>query len=125
MKRLFIAALAASSLALSSCAGFGALMGAGGVTSPAAVAGHTTADEEAMRTAELLYKGWRTAVEVGVDAGLIKGERATRVADIDNRLFAALKAVRAAYRSFNATDFHSALQNLNDAAQEGQAAIKG
>jgi hypothetical protein len=100
-------------------------MGAGGVTSPAAVAGHTTADEEAMRTAELLYKGWRTAVEVGVDAGLIKGERATRVADIDNRLFAALKAVRAAYRSFNATDFHSALQNLNDAAQEGQAAIKG
>jgi uncharacterized protein YceK len=123
MKRaLILVPLAA--LSLSGCGPMLSAMG-GGVPAPATLAGHTTADEQAMKSAELIYKTWRTAAEIGVDAGVIKGERAAKVAEIDNRLYAALKSARAAYRAFNSTDLTKAIENLNDVADEAQSAVKG
>jgi len=77
--------------------------------SPSAVASKTTLDEQAALSVELAYKAARTAVEVAVDAKLIKGDRAKQFADLDNKAYAAVKAVRAAYNAGNATDYQTGL----------------
>jgi chemotaxis regulatin CheY-phosphate phosphatase CheZ len=120
MKKLLIPVLA---LSLSGCAGLGGLMSA--PPAPSAIAGHTVADEQVMKSAELLYKTWRTAAELGVDAGVIKGDRAAKIADLDNRFYAVLKTARAAYRAFNSTDLLRAIESLNEVADEAQSITKG
>ena len=106
MKRLILAACAA--LALTGCTTL-----TSAPTSPADVAETTVLDERAATAAELAYKAARLAGEMAVDAGLIEGERATQVAALDNKAFAALGRVRTAYRAGNAASYTAALEEFN------------
>jgi hypothetical protein len=89
-----------------------------GVPPPATVADKTVLDEQGILACELAYKAARIAVETGVDAGLIKGQAATRFASLDNRAYAALGVARAAYRTGNAASYAEALR-------QAQTAISG
>ena len=125
MKRIILLALP---LALAACTAGQAINSAGtvaattadavGVTPPSDFADKTTLDEQGMLACENFYKAARIAVETGVDAGLIKGETAAKVAVLDNQAYAALGAVRSAYRAGNAQSYKNALR-------EAQAVIGG
>lgn len=93
--------------------------------SPAAVANETALDERAAIGAELAYEAFRTAAELAVDAGLLRGETASRVAALDNRAYQALAVARAAYDAGNAETYASALGNANSAVAEALALLKG
>ncbi|WP_257554156.1 hypothetical protein [Sphingobium sp. CFD-2] len=95
-------------LALSACGGITNAVN-GIPASPTTVANSTTLDEQGVLAAELAYKAARVAVETGVDAGLIKGPTAAKVAQLDRRAFAALGVVRKAYAAGNAASYASAL----------------
>jgi hypothetical protein len=119
MKRLIFAALiAATPLTLTAC-DFGALQ------SPGSVANRTVLDEQIGSAVELAYKAARTAMETAVDAGLIKGALATKVALADNKAFAATQAVQRAYRAGNASNYAVAATQAQAAIGEFLAAIKG
>jgi hypothetical protein len=94
-------------------------------TAPSSYADQTKVDEQGAVTAELAYKSWRLAVETGVNAGLIKGQLASSVAGLDNRLYSALQAVEAAYAGGNAADINTAVASFNTALTTGYAAIGG
>lgn len=114
MKRMIFAACAA--LALGGC---GALQGLGGIPSaPVAVADQTVLDEQGALAVELAYKAARLAVETAVDAGLIKGERATKLAELDNKAYAAVLTARRAYRAGNATSYGAALAEARIAVSD-------
>jgi hypothetical protein len=85
-------------------------------TSPGQVANSTKLDEQAAVTAHLAYKSWRLAVETSVNAGLIKGQLAAHVAQLDNQLYSALQAVDAAYASGNATNYARSSRGFNTAS---------
>lgn len=112
--------LFAPALALASCNGMGTVP-----TSPGQVAQHTTADKQAMLRAEQAYKLARTIGELGVDAGVIRGETATRIAAIDQRLYQALQAARTAYRGFNSTDLLTAANEVSSLADQIQTIVQG
>lgn len=76
---------------------------------PGAMADKTVLDEQGALAAELAYKAARVAIETGVDAGLIRGATAARVAALDAKAYAALAVVRQAYRAGNATSYAGAL----------------
>lgn len=94
-------------------------------TGPGTIANSTKLDEQAAVTAQLAYKSWRIAVETGINAGLIKGQLATKIAGLDNQLYSALQAVDAAYASGNASSYASAIGNFNTALTVGYTAIGG
>lgn len=118
MKRLLI--LAPVALALASCNGMTDIP-----TAPGQIAQHTAADEQAMLRAEQAYKLSRTIGELGVDAGLIRGETATRLAALDQRLYQALLAARTAYRGFNSSDLLAAANEVSSLADQIQAIVQG
>ena len=103
-----------------------ALMACGGVTgvinsipaSPAAVADSTVLDEQGALAAELAYKAARVAVETAVDAGLIRGPAAAKIAKLDRQAFAALGVVRKAYAAGNAASYASALTAARSAISD-------
>lgn len=76
---------------------------------PGEVANQTVLDEQAASSVELAYKAARIACEVAVDAGVIRGERATQFRDLNRRAYAAVLAVRTAYRAGNASGYASAI----------------
>lgn len=117
MKRLLIP-IAALSLALTGCAGL--------LTppAPAVVANQAVLDEQGAIGVELAYKAARMAVEVAVDAGLLKGDRASKAAQLDNQAFAAVTGVRAAYRAGNASSYGVALAESRAAVTAMLAAVK-
>jgi hypothetical protein len=117
MKRLLPLGLAV--LMLSGCATLGAIP-----TSPGAVASATVLDEKAAIGFELAYQGAALAATTAIKAGFIKGPAATRVALIDNKAYAAVKAVRTAYDSSNATDYATAATKAQAALAELLDAIK-
>ena len=80
-----------------------------GVTAPGVLADRTVLDEQAITGVELAYKAARLTIETGVDAGLIKGETATRIAALDNQAFLALGIARGAYRTGNAASYKAAV----------------
>jgi hypothetical protein len=82
---------------------------------PVEVADRVGLDEQGALSAELAYKAARTAVELGVDAGVIRGERATQIAALDRKAYSALTAVRAAYRAGNAASYSAALTEARTA----------
>lgn len=84
-------------------------------SAPVEGADQTVLDEQAMLAAEVAYKAARLAVEAGVDAGLVHGERATRLAAADRAAYAALGQLRAAYRAGNASSYASALSEAQGA----------
>ena len=92
---------------------------------PVTYADQTKIDEQFGVTAELAYKSWRLAVETGVSSGLIKGQVAAHVAQLDNQLYAALTAVEHAYAAGNSTEIKTAVANFNTALTVGYSAIGG
>lgn len=122
MRKLLLAAVLACAPALAGCS----TMGLPSVpTAPAQVAERTVLDEQVGAGVELAYKAFRTALEVATDAGIIRGARATQVAALDNRAFAAVQAVRAAYRAGNATGYANAAIEARAAITAALAAVKG
>lgn len=119
MKAFLLAPMLA--LSLSACAGLGALMSP---PPPATVANQTILDEQGAMSVELAYKAARTAMEVAVDAGLLNGEKATTAAAIDNRAYAAVTGVRAAYRAGNAASYQSALGEARTLVSEMLTAVR-
>lgn len=118
MRKLILAA----AFALSACSG------TGGLTIPAApivVADQTTLDERGAIAAEVAYKAFRSAAEFATDAGMIRGQAASRVAHLDNIAFAAVGAARAAYRAGNAESYEAAVKTALAAVGKAMAAIKG
>jgi len=119
MKKLLFAFMLLFALPLSACAT------APVPASPSAISNLTKVDEQAAVTAQLAYKSWRLAVETGVNAGLIKGQLAGHVAQLDNQLYSALQAVDAAYKAGNADNFATAVASFNTALNVGYSAIHG
>lgn len=76
---------------------------------PGAVADKTILDEQGALAAELAYKAALIALETGVDAGVIRGATAARIAALDAKAYAALGVVRRAYEAGNATSYAAAL----------------
>lgn len=119
MRKLFLAAVLP--LTLAGC-GLGTI--AGNVpASPGAVASQTMLDEQGALGVELAYKALRTALEVAVDAGVLKGANATKAAALDNRAYAAVQAARAAYRAGNAASYAQAVTDARAAISAALAAI--
>ena len=123
MKRFFL--IAACALSVSACAlsvsACATVPGAG--VQPSAYADQTKADEQSAQTAELAYKSWRVAVTAGAQAGLIKGQTATDIAAIDNKLYAALTIVESAYAGGNSTTIAGAVNQFNTALTQANALI--
>jgi hypothetical protein len=120
MKKILLLVLCLFAVPLAACAELASVP-----TSPSSVTNTTKLDEQAALTAQLAYKSWRIAVETGVNAGLIKGQLATHVAQLDNQLYSALQAVDAAYSAGNAASFATAIGNFNTALTVGYTAIGG
>lgn len=118
-KLTFLAALALA-VPLAACDP-GSIGSAGSVPTPASVAQHTTADEQAMLRAEQAYKLARTLSGLAVDTGLAKGGNLVRLQTLDNRLYAALTTARAAYRAFNSDSLLAAANNVADLAEQVRA----
>lgn len=118
MKRYLVAFAA---LSLASCG----VVGTGVLPTPVEYANRTAADEQAAVAVENGYKAFRLALELGVDAGVIKGERARVAAAADQRAYAALLAFRQAYRTANAADLLAAGRSANLAIAQAIAAVKG
>lgn len=119
MKMRSILLLSAACLTLTLPACVGTVLPA----SPSAVCDRTTMDESGGQLVELGYRLFRTAGEIGVDAGKIKGPVATRVAKADNRIFAATQAVQSAYAACNAVDYAEAIAKAKAALSSGNDAL--
>jgi hypothetical protein len=118
---LKFAACAALALSLPGCAGLGALMTGG----PVSAANQTVLDEQAAISLELAYKAARTALEIAVDSGFLKGDNAAKAAALDNQAFAAVTGVRAAYKAGNASNYGVAMAEARAAVTAMLAAVKG
>ncbi|MES2902842.1 MAG: hypothetical protein V4696_01530 [Pseudomonadota bacterium] len=94
-------------------------------TAPVEVANRTAADEQIAIGVESGYKAFRLAIELGVDTGVIKGERASRAASADKRAYAALLVLRQAYATANAADFLTAARAANAAVSDAITVAKG
>jgi hypothetical protein len=95
------------------------------IPTPAAFAQRSAADEQIAVGIELGYKAFRTALELGVDTGVIKGARATTAAAADRRAYAAVLTARQAYQTANAADFIAAARKANETIALAIAAVKG
>lgn len=93
--------------------------GSATVGSPADIAAKTIVDEKLAIGAEESYKTFRLAVELGVQAGVVHGQLATKMRETDSQLFSALGLIRNAYSIGNATDFQSAVSAFNAALING------
>lgn len=115
-----LAAACLSALPLAACD----TLPAGGIpTSPSAVCSKTIVDEQAAVGAEVAYKTFRLAAELGVNTGAIKGATATKVAELDNRLYLYLQTAEHAYETCNSADLGAALVSFNSTLSAANAAI--
>lgn len=118
MRRFLIAICLAASLPL-----------AGGCatipTGTAQLADQTKVDEQLAIGANLGYKAFRLAVETGVQSGFIKGTLATKVADVDSRLFGLIQTIDSAYKSGNSQSLAGAVAAFNTTLAQGNALITG
>lgn len=99
-------------LAVASC-------GPATVPPPATVSDATTLDERAAIAVELAYQA---GAQLALTTGAAKTER---VKAADRRAFAAVKAVRAAYRAGNASTYPAAAIAAHEAVAALLLAIKG
>lgn len=133
MKKLILITLGA--LALSACTALGlasTAISAGataadvaGVPPPATYCDKTKLDERVGISVELAYQAFRTAVELGVDAHIVKGALAVKLAALDNTAFAATVATQNAYKTCNAASYRAAADNATAAIKQALALLKG
>lgn len=117
MRGLLLAICLATCVPISGCATI--------PTSPSDVASQTKIDEQVAVGADLAYKGFRLAVETGVSSGIIKGQLAAKLADVDNRLFSAYTLVADAYATANSQSLAQAIGKFNDILAEGNGLLAG
>lgn len=112
MKQLILAvALACSAPLVTSCA-----------TVPVGAVQNVQQELNAtMATVERVYKLSRTIGELGVDAGVIRGATATRLAALDNSLYAGLLRARSAYQAGNLALLIAEKSNLETLADQVNA----
>lgn len=105
MKRLCMSIFVPLLFTLSACGGSSAFVRSSSAVpaslGPVPILQRTTADERALLATELAYKVGRTAVETAVDAGLVKGPLAARIATADREAYRLLRLARAAYDTGN------------------------
>lgn len=106
MMRLLLPLFAA--VLLSGCAGLGGFV-SGLPASPGEVADQTTLDERGAIAVEIAYQAAARAAEALTDAGLIEGADAVRVAELDQKAFAAVQTARRAYAAGNAASYAEAI----------------
>lgn len=133
MKKLILAALA--SLALSACTAMGVASTAvsaaataadlASVPAPVTYCDKTKMDERTGIAVELAYQAWRTALELGVDVGMVKGQLAVRLAALDNQAYNATLTVQAAYRTCNAASYRAAADQATATIKQALALLKG
>lgn len=100
--RCFAAGLFA--LALVGCTTIGA-PAVGLPSAPVELADQTVLDEQAALSVELAYQAAGIAIRAATAAGVVRGETATRIAELDQRAYRAVLAVRAAYDAGNAQSY--------------------
>ena len=105
MRKLLI--LVSLALALPGCATLGGML----PPSPAAVSDRTVLDEQAALSVELAYQAAGIAIRAATATGVVRGETATRIAELDSRAYRAVLAVRAAYDAGNAQSYGVAAEN--------------
>jgi hypothetical protein len=126
MRKLILAVVALFALPLAACDTLlsTAAPVAGVPSSPVVVADKTVLDEKVGIAVETAYKAWRVAVELGIDAGFVKGAFATKLAAIDNRAYTATLAVQAAYKAGNSAGYIAAAREANAAIRLGVEALR-
>lgn len=96
-----------------------------GTAPPSVYANKTILDEKVGIAVELAYKAWRVAFELGLDSGVIHGAKATALAAIDNKAYAATIATQSAYRASNATSYRAAADQAIALVRQALAVLKG
>lgn len=95
------------------------------IPAPVSFANRTAADEQIATGIELGYQGFARALELGVDTGVIKGERATRARAAHRAAYQGVLIVREAYKTANAEDFLNAARSANSTIAKAIALVKG
>lgn len=93
-------------------------------TSPSQVADSTILDEKGAIAIETAYKAFRTAVEILVDSGQLKGENAAKVAVLNAKINSAVIRVEQAYRAANSTSYNAAILEAKSLIEEGIALVR-
>lgn len=96
-----------------------------GIPVPVEYAQRTAVDEQVAVGIENAYKAFRLAVEVGVDSGVIKGERAAALQRADRCAYSAVLIFRQAYKTANSSDLLAAARSANIAIEQAVASYSG
>ncbi len=120
MKRLMILAAAL----LAACTP-GQVSTAVGIPTPIEYAERTAVDEQVGVGIENGYKAFRTAMELAVDTGFLKGERAATVQRANRCAYAAVNVYRQAYLTANKADLLAAARSANIAIEQATASFTG
>jgi hypothetical protein len=96
-----------------------------GIPTPVEYAQRTAVDEQVAVGIENAYKAFRQAVELGVDTGMITGQRATAIRQANNCAYRAVLVFRQAYKTANAADLLAAARSANIAIEQALASFKG
>ena len=97
----------------------------GGLPAPGTVADRSVLDERLALSAELAYQAAATALLTANRAGIISASARPRLKAADERAYAAVLAVRAAYRAGNSYSYAEAATRAQDAVAAFLTAIKG
>jgi hypothetical protein len=121
MKRFFTALAA---FALVSCT-TADVSRAVGIPVPVEYAQRTAVDEQVGVGIENAYKGFRTALEVGVDSGFLTGSRASAARLANQCAYRAVVVFRQAYKTANSADLLAAARSANIAIEQALASFTG
>lgn len=113
MKRIILASFL---LPLSACASI--------PMSPGVITNQTVLDEKLLLGVEQAYSAELIVVKAGVKTGMIRGDRARRIAGVDNRAYRAVIAARMAYRAGNAGGYSAAIVDAQSAINDLIGALK-
>lgn len=103
MSRLLLSSAMCGLLITSGCAT--GMSTPGGYPDSPFTTSSTTIDERALYVAEAAYEGARQIINVSVDTGVLTGERATRVRNLNQQAYNALLLAREAQRTANARTY--------------------
>lgn len=117
MKKIFLVAALLLCTPLAACE-----VSSGSSPGPIAACERTKADEKAVIGMGLAYKAFRKTVEIGVNAGFIKGELAGTVASADRTAFAAVSSADTIYRTCSG-DLYEAIDSANRSINAAVAVI--
>lgn len=122
MKRI---TLIAAALLLSGCGMTSLLTPPVTPPAPATIADRTRVDEQAALSVELAYQAANLAIRTANSAGALSDANKLRAADLDNRAYKAVLAVRAAYDAGNATNYGAAAAQARQAITDILELVKG